>query len=241
MNSRHMCVASLLVLAAASAANAVEVITLRSGQVSGVPGAPGGLDDIVTFSTSPGSGALSASPFVAADFNAAAANQAIVIAPVGVWLPALTFDPQARWIGTGFLPNSNYGAPGSTIFRVPFNVSTVGITGATISVAWASDDTLGDTLFGGANPEGAYLRDAFGTITPLTPVTSGNYGAETVVLNYNITGAISTGANELFFYSRDQGFAVSGLLFGAELNIVPAPGAAALLGVGSMLTLRRRR
>lgn len=241
MNARNLCVAGVLFLGLASAAHAVEVINLRSGQVSGVPGTPGGLDDTVTFSTPPGSGPLSASPFTAADFNAAAANQALVIQPVGVWLPALTYDPLARWIGTGFLPQTNFGAPGSTIYRVPFNVTTVGITGASVSIAWAADDSLGDQAFGGANPIGGYIRDAFGNVTALTPVSVGSYATETQVLNYNVTGAVSTGANELFFYNRDQGFSVSGLIFGAQFRIVPAPGAAALLGLGSLVGLRRRR
>lgn len=241
MITRNLCVGGLLVLGFVAAAQAVEVITLRSGQVSGVPGTPGGLDDTVTFSTPPGSGALSASPFVAADFNAAAANQAIVIQPVGVWLPALSFDPQARWIGTALLQGSPFGAPGSTIYRVPFTVTTVGITGASFSIGWAADDTLGDQAFGGANPFGAYIRDAFGNVTALPPVSVGSYAAETQVLNYNVTGAVSTGANELFLYNRDQGFSVSGLIFGAQFRIVPAPGAAALLGLGSLVALRRRR
>lgn len=240
MNHR-ICVAGLVVLGAVVAAHGVETITLRSGQVGAVPGSPGGIDDTVTCSTPPGSGAFSASPFTTSDFNGAAANAAIVIQPVSVWLPALTYDPQARWIGTRFLQNSQFGAPGSTIYRVPFNVTTVGITGATLDIAWASDDTLGDQAFGGANPFGAYLRDAFGNVTPLPPVSVGSYATETQVLGLNITGAVSTGVNELFLYNRDQGFAVSGLIFGATINVVPAPGAAALLGLGSLCALRRRR
>ncbi|MBI1190181.1 MAG: hypothetical protein GC200_05800 [Tepidisphaera sp.] len=240
MNNRIF-VAGLVVLGAVAAAQGVETITLRSGQVGGVPGLPGGIDDTVTCSTPPGSGAFSASPFTTADFNGAAANPAIVIQPVGVWLPALTYDPQARWIGTRFLQGSQYGAPGSTIYRVPFNVTTVGITGATLDIAWAADDSLGDQAFGGANPFGAYIRDAFGNVTALPPVSVGSYATETQVLGLNITGAVSTGANELFLYNRDQGFSVSGLIFGATIQVVPAPGAAALVGLGSLAVLRRRR
>jgi uncharacterized protein (TIGR03382 family) len=219
-----------------------EVIQLRSGQVSGVPGLAGQNDDIVTWGVTNFSGPLSASPFTTADFNATTPNPAVVINPVSVWIPGLTSDPQARWIGTSTIPGSNgWGATGSTLYRVPFNVTTVGITSATLNVAWSSDDSLGDLAFGGANPVGAYIRNGFGAITPLTPVAGGNFTIESIVSGLNVTGAISTGANELFFYQRDQGFGVSGVIFSAEFNIIPTPGAAALLGLGGLSMARRRR
>lgn len=233
----------LLVAAAAAAPVAAETIVLRSGQVSGFPGTPGQFDSTMTFGSTVGSGPLSGSPFTAADFNAAATNPALCIVPYPFgWLPSLTFDPQARWVGTGFFDASTqWGASSSTLYRVPFTVTTSGITSASISLSWAADDGLGDLAWGGANPIGAYLRDSFGNVTALTPAAGGNYAVETLVLNYNILGAITTGNNELFLYQRDQGAGISGLIFGAELRIVPTPGAAAMLGLGGLATLRRRR
>ncbi len=49
-----------------------EVITLRSGQVGGLPGVAGQPDDIVTFlNNNPPGAAISATPFTAADFSGA--------------------------------------------------------------------------------------------------------------------------------------------------------------------------
>jgi len=231
----------LLVAAAAAAPAAAETIVLRSGQVSGFPGTPGQFDSIITFGNTVTSGPLSGSPFVAADFNAAATNPAICITPHSAWIPSLTFDPLARWIGTGMYPGTTLGASSSTLYRVPFTVTTVGITGATISLAWSADDGLGDIVWGGANPIGAYLRDSFGNVTALTPAAGGNFTIESSIINFNILGAITTGNNELFLYQRDQGGAPSGLIFGAELQIVPTPSAAAMLGLGGLMALRRRR
>ncbi|MCC6426528.1 MAG: hypothetical protein IT435_06880 [Phycisphaerales bacterium] len=242
-NRSHVLAVALLA-ATASLASA-EVITLRSGQVGGLPGSPTQVDDTITFGNTVPTGPLSANPFTAADFNATTANPAIVINAYGSWLPGLTFDTQARWIGTGlyqadpFYPN--LGAPSSALYRAPFTVTTTGITSAVISIAWAADDNLGDVIFGGPNPIGAYLRDPSGNVTALTPVAGGGYGIETTVLNYNITGAIDTGVNELFMYQRDAGSGISGLIFGAEMRIVPGPGSAALLALGGIAIARRRR
>lgn len=237
--------AFLVVCGAAFAASGVEIITLRSGQVGGFPGLPTQFDSTMTFGGTVGSGPLSASPFTTADFNASAANPAIVINPYTSWLPALSFDPQARWVGTGLYNDGinppNMGASSSALYRVPFTVTTASITGATMSIAWAADDTLGDQTYGGANPIGAYLRDSFGNVTALNPVAGGGFSYESNVINMNITGAISTGANELFLYQRDQGAGISGLIFGAEMRVLPSPGAAALAGLGVLAIGRRRR
>lgn len=234
--------AACAAFAVAATPAAAEFIQLRSGQSLSVPGTPGQTDDIVTYGTLPGSGAFSASPFTATDFNNSAANPATVIQPVSVWLPGLTFDTQARWINHSiFSQQSPFGSPGSALYRVPFTVTTTGITNAVMNFAWASDDNLGDQVFGGANPFGAYLRDPSGNVTPLVPATGGGYGIETFALGMNVTSAINTGLNELFVYQRDQGFSVSGVIFSATFDIVPAPGASALAAMGVLVAARRRR
>jgi len=224
-----------------SAASHGEVITLRSGQVSGFPGTPGQLDSHMTWGGSVGNGPLSGAAFTAADFNNTVANSAVVIAPVSVWIPGLTFDPQARWVATDLIPGTTLGASASTLYRVPFAVTTTGITSATLTIAWSSDDSLGDVAFGGPNPIGAYLRDPSGAVTPLLPVSGGNFTIESLVSGLNILGAVNTGVNELFLYQRDQGFGVSGVIFSAEISVIPAPGAVALLGLGGLIGARRRR
>lgn len=232
---------TLALVGALAAAASAETITLRSGQVGGNPGSPTQFDDIMTFGPTVPTGPLSANPFTAADFNATTANPAMLINPYTSWLPALTYDPQARWVGTGLYIFDNLGAPSSTLYRVPFNVTTASITSASISIAWSADDSLGDLLYGGANPIGAYLRDGSGNVTPLNPVAGGGFTFESTVLNYNITGALTTGANELFLYQRDQGLGIAGLIFGAEIRVVPAPSALALAGLPALALTRRRR
>jgi hypothetical protein len=245
--ARTSALALALALALAAPLASAEVITLRSGQVGGLPGIATQLDDTVTFGNTVNSGPLSASPFTAADFNASSANPAIVINPYYSWVSGLTFDSQARWIGTGLYNTGDpslppdMGAPSSALYRAPFTVTTAGITSATISIAWACDDSLGDQVFGGPNPFGAYLRDSSGNVTPLSLVSGGGYGIESQVLNLNITGAVSTGANELFLYQRDQGFGIAGLIFGAEMRIVPAPGTITAAGFIGLIAARRRR
>lgn len=220
-----------------------ETIILRSGQVGGVPGAVGQPDDIMTWGGALfGSGPLSASPFTAADFNNTVSSPAVVVQPHPSWVPSLPFDPQARWVGTRLFDASfPLGAASSTLYRVPFTVTTTGITSAFITIAWACDDGLGDLLYGGANPVGAYLRDGFGNVTALTPVAGLGFGSQSLVTGYTITGAITTGLNELFLYQRDQGGAPSGTIFSAEIVVVPTPSALSVLGIGGLLASRRRR
>ncbi|MBL8991657.1 MAG: hypothetical protein JNJ48_08785 [Phycisphaerae bacterium] len=244
LSVRSSVVAASALVAFAAQAGA-ETIILRSGQVSGVPGLPTQVDDSMTFGPFAPTGPLSANPFTAADFNATTANQAVVVNPYTSWLATLPFDSQARWVGTGnvTLPFSgnDLGQVSTVLYRVPFTVTTVGITSASISIAWACDDTLGDLLYGGANPVGAYLRDPFGNVTALTPVAGGGFSFQSLVLNYNITGAIGTGLNELFLYQRDQGSGISGLIFSAEITVLPSPAAASLLGIAGLAATRRRR
>lgn len=237
-------VAGLVMLGAGLTSSAsAETIILRSGQVGGVPGTVGQPDDIMTWGGAVfAPGPLSASPFTAADFNNTVSSPAVVVQPHPAWVPGLSFDPLARWVGTRLFSSTfPYGATSSTLYRVPFTVTTTGITSAFITIAWACDDGLGDLLYGGANPVGAYLRDGFGNVTALTPVAGLGFGSQSLVTGYNITGAITTGLNELFLYQRDQGGAPSGTIFSAEIVVVPTPGAMGLLGLGGLLASRRRR
>ncbi|MBX3360621.1 MAG: hypothetical protein KF705_04150 [Phycisphaeraceae bacterium] len=236
--------ASLALAALAGAASAApQIINLRSGQVGGLPGLAGQQDDIVTFlPNNPPGAAISASPFTTTDFAGAASGpSASVINPVWAWTPGLT-DPLARWINfDGFFTNPDgtpgvgWGAPGSCLYAVPFNISLSSITNATLSLEFAVDDYLGDhPFYGGGNQAGLYINGMS------TGYDGGNFVSSTFHFQ-NITSFVNPGLNYLYFYQRDIGVSVSGLIFSARITVIPAPGAATLVGVGGLVAFRRRR
>ncbi len=129
-------------------------------------------------------------------------------------------------VGTG------YGLPGSCLYAVPFFVNTANATGGIINLEFAVDDNGGDLIFGGGNPDFMYINGAN------TGYSGGNYASSTFHSQFI---PFSQGWNTLYFYQRDAGILVSGLIFSATIDVVPTPGAAALLGLGGVVALRRRR
>lgn len=244
--SPKLVLAALLVSTfGASLASAVEVVTVRSGQVGGLPGLAGQADDIVTvLNNNPPGGAISPSPFTAADFNGAITGApAHVINPYTPFWCAGISDAAARWINfdgsfqnPDGSPGPGYGSPGSALYAIPFNVTTVGITSANITIEYAVDDGLGDLAWGGGNPIGMFVNGASSGYNG----AGGNYAAP-FTHSQSITGLVNTGSNYLFLYQRDAGVLVSGIIFSATITIIPAPGAAALIGMAGMVAVRRRR
>lgn len=223
-----------LLLVAAGSVSAVETITLRSGQVGGLPGLAGQVDDTVRYLPgNPGGAPISASPFTPAQFAGAAAGPAaVVINPVGVWAPGIS-DAAARWISFGLLAGSpGWGDSGSCLYAVPFFVTTPGATTALLNLELCVDDSAGDLVFGGGNPDFLYINGT-GVLSTLTA----NYSSSTF---YSPTIAVTSGWNTLYLYQRDQGLGVSGIIFSATVT-VPTPGAAAMLGLGGLIATRRRR
>ncbi|MBX9737120.1 MAG: hypothetical protein K2X32_09365 [Phycisphaerales bacterium] len=229
-------IASLAVaalLGACAVANA-ETITIRSGQVAGSPGIAGQSDDTVTYlPNNPGGAPISAFAFTPADFAGAVSGPAaVVINPVGVWTPGIS-DTAARWINFGMYQNtSGFGLSGSSLYAIQFNVTTPGATFAQLNLELAVDDSAGDLVFGGANPDFLYVNG-----TPILSSTTANFAVPTF---YNPVIPVNTGLNTLYLYQRDQGLGVSGIIFSATITI-PTPGAAAVLGLGGLLATRRRR
>lgn len=234
------CTAAILLTVAAGDVLAVEIITVRSGQVGGVPGAPGGLDDIVTYNPggNPVAAPVQATPFVAADFAATIAGApATVITPNPAWMGgavAPLSDPLARWINFG-----PFAAAGSALYAVPFFVTSATIPNATLTVEGGVDDALGDALFGGPNFDGLYINNLPSGLETLLPGDF-NFGVPTTHTQ-NITSKIAPGQNYLFFYQRDAGAGVSGLIFSATIEIVPEPGSIGLAVTGALVFLGRRR
>ena len=233
MSSRFVSLLSAAVVLALSGTAGAELITIRSGQVGGVPGLAGQADDTVRYlNNNPPGAPISGSPFTPADFAGALGGApASVINPIGPWTPTIS-DPAARWINFAADPQSGFGSSGSSLYAVPFFVTTPGATGASFTIEFAVDDGGGDFLWGGPNPSFLYVNGAD------TGYTGGNYGAPTIHAQFVF---LSSGWNTIYLYQRDQGLGVSGLIFSMTLNVVPAPGAAALLGLGALCAIRRRR
>ena len=241
--SNVLAVAAIVTLAG-TAAHA-EVINLRSGQVSGLPGAIGQNDDIVTYlNNNPPGGAISASPFTPAEFAGAVSGApAKVIQAHPAWTPGIS-DTAARWINFGVdqqvnsdgsVSGTGYGLPGSSLYAIPFFVTTPGATGGFMNIEYAVDDVGGDWYapYLGGNPNTLYINGV------ALPHQGGNYAASTF---YSTSLSFSSGLNYLYLYQRDAGILVSGAIFSITIDVVvPAPGAAAMLGLGGLVAFRRRR
>lgn len=231
---------SALILAAAgliptiSATQAsAELISIRSGQVSGLPGVAGQADDTVRFlNNNPPGAPISAGPFTPADFSGALTGAAAtVIDPVGPWVANLS-DTSARWVNFSMMPGNTFGTSGSCLYAVPFFVSTLGATGGNLNLEFAVDDAGGDALYGGANPSFLYVNGV------ATGYAGGGYSPATFHSQFI---PFSQGWNTIYLYQRDQGLGVSGIIFSLTIDVIPSPAAASLLGMGALLTTRRRR
>lgn len=198
-------VVALVSLGAGTAA-ATEVIVLRSGNA-----AVGNPDPYISMLAGAGGAPLSANPFTTADFDQACdTTLAIVTQPHPLWLQHLECDPVAQWIGIDPIAT-----PGSALFCYTFRIGTECIEQANLSFCWASDDNIGDALGGGPNPDGVYLNGV--AVSP--SIFGGNYASDTVAPLTDVTSLVAPGTNRLEVYNRDLGFAVSGVIFSATLEI----------------------
>jgi hypothetical protein len=245
MNSMRCCVTVALIAGLAGSAASAEVITLRSGQVGGLPGVAGQADDIVTYlPNNPPGAAISASPFTAADFAGAASGPAAhVINAHPAWTPGIS-DPLARWINwgvdqqvdpTGAITGTGYGLPGSSLYAIPFFVTTAGAIGGNMNIEYAIDDVGGDWYapYLGGNPNTLYINGV------ALPHQGGNYAASTF---YSQFIPFTSGWNFLYIYQRDAGILVSGTIFSITIDVVvPSAGPAAVFGLGLLTAARRRR
>lgn len=136
----------------------------------------------------------------------------------GVWFPNTS---SARWIYDNKLAWVNQGA--TVTFRLTFN-----LTGYNPSTA---------VLFGSSSADDAgkiYLNGNF----------IGNCGPFTTPTAFSASSGFLPGVNTLDFVVQDIGGGVSGLIvpdIGGHVDKIPAPGAAALLGLGGLAAARRRR
>jgi len=198
----------LLAICAAFAvpALATETIDMRSGGGYAI----GATDPAWQYTLGPVSAPQQATPFTAADFNAVFSGpNAVVVAPYGsFWLSGLLCDGLSQWISV----DANRG-PASALFGQIFTVHTCCIQKATLSFCWASDDNIGDQVFGGPNPQGLYLNG-----TPLS-FNGGSYATENGG-SVDVTTLLHCSKNnQIHVYNRDAAAVVSGAMFSIHIEI----------------------
>lgn len=180
---------------------------LRSGN------APiGNPDPQINMLVGAGATPLSLTPFVAGDFAAACAGRpALVINPHPAWLQQLPCDLQAQWIGT-----DPVGTPASALYCHNFNVQTCCIEAAFMNFCWATDDALGDGIYGGPNLDGVYINGV--AVSP--SINTGNYAAQTLSGLVDVKALLHCGNDQLQVYNRDAALIVSGVIYRATIDIV---------------------
>ena len=148
---RTVCLWFATVLCVSASQTQGAVITIRTGQVGGVPGSCLGADD--TFRRwAPQrlcSFPILSTPFQAADFDSACAGApAVVVIPDPfAWVQSLACDPDARWIASQLshlYPMQCAGERQSTLYCAPFTNQTECTVADSVRICWAVDDYLGD-------------------------------------------------------------------------------------------------
>lgn len=195
------------------------LVTLRTGQVGGVPGTCSGPDDSFHwYAPQPlCSYPILAVPFGPIHFDAACSGPpAVVVDPEPyTWTPTLPCDPDARWIASDIIsgPGSDcYGKRQSVLYCAEFASPGNCTVADSIVVCWAVDDYLGDPpAFPGPNPGGVYVNG-----TDLGPAFSGlGASPEHIAVAYNVP--LLAGTNRLQIYQRDAGCGVAGLILSARI------------------------
>ncbi|TWT43158.1 hypothetical protein [Botrimarina hoheduenensis] len=238
-----------LALLPAAVAPGLETITVRSGQSLGLPGAPGALDDSVSYNPwgNPGGSPVLATAFTPADFAATTSGpSAVVISPVSPWMGgavAPLSDPLARWINFRESFIGQTGAPGSALYSVPFTIQSQSFSQVLLCIEGGVDDTLGDSFSGDSpNLEGLYVN---GIAVPSSLTTINlNFGtfnfAQASTHTVDITASVTPGLNHFYLLQRDVGFGVSGLIFSATIKVIPEPTCLTLVATLAVASCGRR-
>ena len=216
---RTVCLWFATVLCVSASQTQGAVITIRTGQVGGVPGSCLGADD--TFRRwAPQrlcSFPILSTPFQAADFDSACAGApAVVVIPDPfAWVQSLACDPDARWIASQLshlYPMQCAGERQSTLYCAPFTNQTECTVADSVRICWAVDDYLGDPpAFPGPNPGGIYVNGI-----DLGPSFSGlGANVERTAVAYNVP--LNPGVNRLEVYQRDAGCGIAGLILSAHV------------------------
>lgn len=157
--------------------------------------------------------------FNVGDFAMACAGTSpVVVSPTDWPVKALASDPLARWVNWNGYPLGPFVLgfpPRSTMYCVPFTVTSSQIASAKLEFRWACDDRLGDVL-SGANHSGVYINEL--PVVPIISVGSFKYQRSET---RDITGLVHPGLNHLYVYQRDMYDVSSGLLLSAIITVCP--------------------
>ena len=208
-------------LALAVSSACAETVTIRSGngfESSPVRSTKPPLDLIdtsVTFLQGPANSDFQQT-FTTSSFSSAQSDlPAHIQSGLGVdWLPSLTEDSSAHWIGTNANAYEINGSGTTALYAVSFAISK-SFASATLTMHYAVDDNLGGINAGGVNA-GVYLN---GTAICSNSTPIGTFAAEQT-FTCDVSSALTVGRNWLYLDAVNlQGAA--GLLFSATISTVP--------------------
>lgn len=152
---------------------------------------------------------LKSTKFKPADFGLCVAPTRVAAGPWSQFSGA----PLARWIDWGL---SQYPYPGSALIRMPFYVNLCSVTSATMTIACAGDDVLGDPL-GGPNPDGVYIGNSMSTTG--VGITAGYPAYQSLTVQQRSV-SLTPGWNNLYLYVRDLYGGSAGGFFSADFSVV---------------------
>jgi uncharacterized protein (TIGR03437 family) len=189
-------------LIAASWASA-QTITVRSGN-----GFVGGTDSAVTFLLGSPTGVFGHA-FTPTDFSSAQTGPAaFILSPNPLWIPALSSDPSAQWIGTNADAACCQG--NTALYAISFQI-TGSFSAATLTLNWAADDGIGEGAYGPNT--GVYLNGT-GICGNSFPI---GFGQQNTVTCNNIAPLLRVGTNWLYIEDGNAEGA-AGLLFSATIT-----------------------
>ncbi|MBI5853303.1 MAG: hypothetical protein HZB39_20025 [Planctomycetes bacterium] len=184
-------------MAAGPKAQDRDCVTIRSGPFQDITATVGG----------PGAPLPAFTP---ASFTAAAASTFALsqVFPLpGFWLPSLTGDPQAKWMGITAL-----GIGQSFLLSHPFVLDGCVFANASITIDIAVASQAGDVGAGGPNPIGVYLNG-----NALVGFSGGGSAFASTWTASNIGAFLLPGCNTLEIYVRNTDYQHSGVIYSANL------------------------
>ena len=191
-----------------SASLAAETVTVRSGN-----GAVGGTDRAVTFLLGPATGPFNHT-FTSADFTSAQSGPAaFILSQTPYWISGLPSDPSAHWIGT----NPGGVSEGNTaLYAIPFQISS-SFSSATMTVNYAVDDAVGDTVINNGPNTGVYLNGSAACGGSFAIGFSQQHSASCG----DVSSLVHVGTNWLYIEDGNVEGA-AGLVFSATITTTPS-------------------